>query len=72
MSGHSVPRPVDLAVQEVIATHEAEQRAHVALARAWRTPGAPTLALADAYAEARGAHDSAQRRLRAALSEETT
>jgi hypothetical protein len=70
MSGHDVPSPVDLAVQDVIAAHEAELRAHVALARAWRK-GGPAEEQQAAYGRAKGALDSAQRRLRAALAEET-
>jgi hypothetical protein len=70
MSGHDVPSPVDLAVQEVIAAHEAELLAHVELARAWRK-GGPAEEQQAAYGRAKSAHDSATRRLRAALAEET-
>lgn len=69
MSGHDVPSPIDLAMQETAAAYAKELRAHVELARAWRK-GGPAEEQQAAYGRAKGAHAAALSRLRRVLDEE--
>lgn len=69
MSGHDLPSPVDLAVQETVAAYAEELRAHVALARVDRN-GPGYREVVSAWSEAKHAHAAALHRLRRALDEE--
>jgi hypothetical protein len=70
MSGHDVPNPVELAVQETVAAYAEELRTHVELARAWRAggPGAkPSPVTQQAWYDAKRKYQAAMMRLREAL-----